>query len=145
MTEKTDTGKYEFNPGENQVLLNLAKGLHKLGILIFLTGLLFVIYLIVSYLDPAALMAVSDTRSLVFNAVDYGLWIIIALLVVYLSLMVIHLARPIRLIVETAGADMPNLMAFLGDLTRMTRICFCTLLAVCLLMAVSLSLLVLVF
>jgi hypothetical protein len=141
----SDKGTYEFDFEENQVLLILSRSLHKLGRLIFVAGLLFVIYLVVAYLDPESVVVVSDTRSMLLNAVDYGLWIVIALLVMYLSVMVIHLALPIRLIVETTGADMTNLMHFLRDLTRMIRICFSTLLVVCVLMAISLVLLIVVF
>ncbi|MDD5168965.1 MAG: hypothetical protein PHN75_09115 [Syntrophales bacterium] len=142
---RTDTGRYEFSTDENQILWTLSKGLHNLGLLILFAGVLFAIYLIVSYLDPAALMAVSEARSLILNAVDYGLWIIIALMVIYLSIMVMHLARPIRQIVETSGADMVNLMEFLTDLIRMVRICFSSLIVVCILMGISLLLLIVVF
>lgn len=144
--DNADQGKkYEFDSHQNQVLLTLSRNLHQLGCLIFAAALLFVVYLVVSYLDPASVVEVSETRGMLLNAVDYGLWIVIALLVMYLSVMVVHLARPIRRIVETTGADMTNLMHFLQDLTRMVRICFGTLLVVCALMAVSLALLVAVF
>ncbi len=137
-----NTGKYEFSPDENQVLWRLSKSLHNLGLLILVTGFLFACYLIVSYLDPASLMAVSETRGIMLDAVDYGLWIIIAVLVIYLSIMVMHLAKPIRLIIETSGADMANLVDFLTDLIRMARICFSTLLVVCVLMVVSLMIVI---
>jgi hypothetical protein len=145
MVDHIDNGKYEFSPGENQVLLTLSRGLHRLGFLIFIAGILFTSYLVVSYLDLEAIVEISDSRSMMLNAADYGLWIIIALLVIYLSVMVVHLARPIKLIVKTTGADMTNLMHFLRDLTRMVRICFCTLIVVCVLMAASLLLLIFVY
>jgi hypothetical protein len=77
--------------------------------------------------------------------VDYGLWIVIAILVIYLSITVIRLAGPIGQIVKTRGADITHLMSFVGDLTNMLRVSFSALIVVCLLLAVSLVLLVLVF
>jgi hypothetical protein len=145
MTEPVDPGKYEFNPSENRVLLTLSRDLHRLGLFILLTGVLFIIYLVVAYLDPAALMDLSEAKTAMMNAIDYGLWIIIALLVIYLSIMVVRLARPVRRIAETSGADMVNLMKFLMDLTRLVRICFNTLMVVCILMLGSFLLLIVVF
>ena len=145
MTDQNDNARYEFSAHDNQVLLTLSRGLYRLGRLVFVAGLLFVIYLIVAYLDPASVVQISETRSMVLNAVDYGLWVIIALLIIYLSVAVLHLAAPIRLIVETTGADITNLMHFLGDFSRLVRICFVTLAVVCVLMTISLFLLILVF
>ena len=119
--------------------------LRRLGITVLVAGLLFVLYLVVSFVDPVPLVAVSDARSTVLAAADYALWVLIALLVIYLSVMVIRLARPIRLIAETSGADLGHLMQFVGDLTGLARICFMGLVIICLLMAVSLVMLVLVF
>ena len=145
MSEKINCGKYEFSAGENKVLRTLFKDLHGLGLLMGVIGLLFTVYLLVAYFDPASLMPVSESRSMILNAVDYGLWIIIALLIVYVSASVMHLARPIRQIVETKGADMENLWHFLNDLTRMVAICFYALILVAILMMVSLLLLIFVF
>ena len=145
MSEKIDCEKYEFNAGENKVLWTLFKDLHRLGLLMGVIGMLFVVYLLVAYLDPQALIPVSESRSMILNAVDYGLWIVIAGLIIYVSVSVMHLARPIRKIVETSGADMVNLWHFLNDLTRMIAICFYALIVVAVLMTVSLLLLIFVF
>jgi uncharacterized protein involved in cysteine biosynthesis len=123
----------------------LSKNLRKLGVVILLAGLLFVAYLVVSFIDPAALKSVSDAKSAMLGVVDYGLWIIIAILVIYLSITIIRLAGPVGQIVKTSGADITHLMDFVQDLTRMLRISFVALIVVCLLLAVSLMLLVLVF
>lgn len=143
--EKIDCGKYEFSAGENKVLATLSKDLHLLGLLMGVVGMLFVIYLIVAYWDPQALLPVSESRSVILNAVDYGLWIIIAGLIIYVSFTVVHLARPIRKIVETSGADMINLWHFLNDLTRMVGVCYYALIVVAVLMIMSLLLLIFVF
>jgi len=145
MTDTRGTSKYEFSENEHLTLLALSKNLRKLGVVILAAGLLFVAYLVVSFIDPAALKSVSDAKSAMLGVVDYGLWIIIAILVIYLSITIIRLAGPVGQIVKTSGADITHLMDFVQDLTRMLRISFVALIVVCLLLAVSLMLLVLVF
>jgi hypothetical protein len=145
MTEIKDTIKYEFSESENLMLSALSKNLKKLGALVLVAGLLFVAYLVVSFIDPVPLMSISDTKSALFGAVDYGLWGIIAILVIYLSITLIRLAGPIGQIVKTSGADITHLMHFTRDLTRMVRVSLAALIVVCLLLAVSLVFLVLIF
>jgi hypothetical protein len=145
MADIQGTNKYEFNENENLALSALSKNLHQLGVVILMAGLLFVAYLVVSFIDPIALLSLSDTKSTMLGIVDYGIWIVIAILVIYLSITVIRLAGPIGQIVKTRGADMTHLMNFVGDLTSMLRVSFSALIVVCLLLAVSLVLLVLVF
>jgi hypothetical protein len=145
MTDTRGTSKYEFSENEHLTLSALSTNLRKLGVVILVAGLLFVVYLVVSFIDPAALKSVSDAKSAMLGVVDYGLWIIIAILVIYLSITIIRLAGPVGQIVKTSGADITHLMDFVQDLTRMLRISFVALIVVCLLQAVSLMLLVLVF
>ena len=145
MADIQGTNKYEFSENENLALAVLSKNLHQLGVVILVAGLLFVAYLVVSFIDPISLLSLSDTKSTMLGIVDYGIWIVIAILVIYLSITVIRLAGPIGQIVKTRGADMTHLMNFVGDLTSMLRVSFSALIVVCLLLAVSLLLLVLVF
>ena len=145
MTDTPTTCKYEFSEAENRTLSALSIHLRKLGVVILIAGLLFVAYLVISFVDPVALMSVSDTRSTMLGVVDYGLWIVIAILVIYLSVAIIRLAGPIGQIVKTSGADISHLMEFAYDLTGMLRISFAALIGVCFLLAISLILLVLVF
>jgi len=145
MADIQGTNKYEFSENENLALSVLSKNLHQLGVVILAAGLLFVAYLVVSFIDPISLLSLSDTKSTMLGIVDYGIWIVIAILVIYLSITVIRLAGPIGQIVKTRGADMTHLMNFVGDLTSMLRVSFSALIVVCLLLAVSLLLLVLVF
>jgi hypothetical protein len=145
MADIQGTNKYEFSENENLALSVLSKNLHQLGVVILVAGLLFVAYLVVSFIDPISLLSLSDTKSTMLGIVDYGIWIVIAILVIYLSITVIRLAGPIGQIVKTRGADMTHLMNFVGDLTSMLRVSFSALIVVCLLLAVSLLLLVLVF
>ena len=145
MADIQGTNKYEFSENENLALSVLSKNLHQLGVVILVAGLLFVAYLVVSFIDPISLLSLSDTKSTMLGIVDYGIWIVIAILVIYLSITVIRLAGPIGQIVKTRGADMTHLMNFVGDLTSMLRVSFSALIVVCLLLAVSLVLLVLVF
>jgi hypothetical protein len=140
-----ETVKYEFNKDENLILSTLSRDLRKLGIVVLIAGLLFVSYLIVSFLDPISLLNVSDTKSTILTTIDYGLWILIALLIIYLSIMVVHLAKPIRLMAETSGADITLLMDFLKDLTRMARLSFVALIVICVLLSASLMMLILIF
>jgi hypothetical protein len=142
MTENKDAACFEFGPDHNLSLLRLSRSLLRLGLAVLIAGLLFVAYLAVSFFDPASVVTVSDT---VLAVVDYALWGVMALLVICLSILVMRLAKPLRLITETAGADVSHLMRFIGDLTRLVTICFWGLSVICLLMAVSLVLLVLVF
>lgn len=145
MSDIKGTTKYEFSESESLMLSTLSGYLHKLGVVVLLAGLLLVAYLVVSFIDPISLMSISDTKNTILGAVDYGLWVVIAVLVIYLSIAVIHLARPIGQIVKTSGADITHLMHFARDLTRMVRISFVTLIAACVLLAVSLVFLVLIF
>ena len=145
MTDARGTSKYEFSENEHLTLSALSTNLRKLGVVILVAGLLFVVYLVVSFIDPAALKSVSDAKSAMLGVVDYGLWIIIAILIIYLSITIILLAGPVGQIVKTSGADITHLMDFVQDLTRMLRISFVALIVVCVLLAVSLILLVLVF
>ena len=145
MTITKETVKYEFSKDENLILSTLSKDLRKLGIAVLIAGLLFVSYLVVSFLDPISLLNVPDTKNTILTAIDYGLWILIALLIIYLSIMVVHLAKPIRLMAETTGADIVFLMDFLKDLTRMARLSFIALIVICVLLSASLMMLVLIF
>ena len=104
MSDMKETTKYEFSESENLMLSALSRNLKKLGVVVLVAGLLFVAYLIVSFIDPVPLMSISDTKSAV-GAVDYGLWVVIAVLVIYLSITVIRLAGPIGQIVKSSGAD----------------------------------------
>ncbi len=145
MTITRETVKYEFSKDENLILSTLSKDLRKLGIAVLIAGLLFVSYLVVSFLDPISLLNVPDTKNTILTAIDYGLWILIALLIIYLSIMVVHLAKPIRLMAETTGADITLLMDFLKDLTRMARLSFVALIVICVLLSASLIMLILIF
>jgi hypothetical protein len=145
MNISKETVKYEFSKDENLILLTLSRDLRKLGIAVLIAGLLFVSYLVVSFLDPISLLNVPDTKNTILTAIDYGLWILIALLIIYLSIMVVHLAKPIRLMTETTGADITLLMDFLKDLTRMARLSFVALIVICILLSASLMMLILIF
>ncbi|OPX98043.1 MAG: hypothetical protein A4E58_01049 [Syntrophorhabdus sp. PtaB.Bin006] len=145
MTNTKGTIKYEFSENENLILSALSGNLRRLGIVVLVAGLLFVAYLVVSFLDPVPLVSVSDARSAMLGTVDYGLWAVIAILVIYLSATVIRLAGPVGQIVKTRGADITHLMHFVQDLTRMIRVSFFALIAVCLLLALSLVFLILIF
>jgi hypothetical protein len=145
MSDVKGTTKYEFSESESLMLSALSGHLHRLGVVVLVAGLLLVAYLVVSFIDPVSLMSISDTKSAILGAVDYGLWVVIAVLVIYLSITVIHLAGPIGQIVKTSGADMNHLMHFIQDLTRMARVSFVALITVCLLLVISLVFLILIF
>ena len=91
MADMKETTKYEFCESENLMLSALSKNLKKLGVVVLVAGLLFVAYLIVSFIDPVPLMSISDTKHALFGAVDWGLWGVIAVLVIYLSITLIGL------------------------------------------------------
>ena len=145
MTDAQGSNKYEFSENENQLLSALSGNLHKLGVVILVAGILFIAYLVISFIDPTAIFSLSDTKSTMLGIVDYGLWIVIAILVIYLSVTIIRLAGPIGQIVKTSGADISHLMRFVQDLTNMLRISFVALVVICVLLVFSLALLILVF
>lgn len=145
MADTQGSSKYEFSENENQPLSALSGNLHKLGVVILVAGILFIAYLVISFIDPTAILSLSDTKSTMLGIVDYGLWIVIAMLVIYLSFTIIRLAGPIGQIVKTSGADINHLMHFVHDLTNMLRISFVALVVICVLLVFSLALLVLVF
>ena len=145
MDETTGVRKYEFSADENMTLNHLSGALMKLGVMVLMAGILFVAYLIVSFIDPPSLMAVSETGHSILSAADYAVWIAISLLVIYLSIMTIRLAGPIRLIANTAGKDISHLMEFIGSLITMARISFASLIVVCALILASLIMTILIF
>lgn len=145
MDETPDSRKYEFSQDENLILDHLSRGLMKLGAMVLTAGLLFVAYLVVSFIDPPSIMEVSEAGHSMLSAADYALWIAISLLIIYLSIMTILLARPIRLIANTAGMDISHLMEFVRSLITVTQISFGSLVVICALILVSLVLTILIF
>jgi hypothetical protein len=145
MTEDQKMKTYEFSEEENKQLSGLAEELAKVGKTILLAGILLIAYIILSFVDPQSLIQLSEAKHMVLSAVDYALWVFIALLVIYLSITVIRLSKPLRLIVSTKGADIHHLMHFVNDLCRMSHRSFVLLVIVCVLLFVSLFLMVLVF
>ena len=144
MTQPADKG-FEFGAKENQLLLRLSKDLTRLGVAILISGILFVIYLVVSYVDPAAVVEVSEARHTALTFLDYIVWGLIAVLIIYMSVTIIKLAVPIRMIVRTSGLDIEYLMSFVERLGILSRVSFVSLIIICCLMAVSLIMLILVF
>ncbi len=142
---EVDERGYEFNDAENEQLSMLSRQLGKLGKIILAAGVLLVAYIVLSFVDPQPIFLVGDTRHAVLSVVDYALWVVISLLVIYVSVAVIRLGRPIGLIVSTKGADIGHLMQFVEDLRRISRLSFVLLALVCVLLAVSLVLMLLVF
>ncbi|OPY00936.1 MAG: hypothetical protein A4E61_01821 [Syntrophorhabdus sp. PtaB.Bin184] len=140
----TDKG-FEFGSRENELLLGLSRDLTRLGISVLVAGVLFVLYLVVSFIDPSAVLQVSDARHTLLSVIDYAVWGLIALLVIYMSVTIIKLAVPVKMIATTAGLDIAHLMDFVKDLGRLSRVSFASLMVVCVLMVISLFMLVLVF
>lgn len=145
MDQRAEKDKYEFTPEENLALRDLSTGLMRLGVMVLIAGLLFVSYIILSFIDPPSLVTVSDALDTALAALDYAIWVFISLLVIFLSVMIIKLARPIRLIADTRGLDITHLMDFVGNLTFMSRVSFVSLIAVCALILASLIMMILVF
>ena len=145
MNETKGIRKYEFSADENLTLNELSRALLKLGVMVLMAGLLFVAYLIVSFLDPPSLMAVTEAGHSMLAAADYAIWIAISLLIIYLSIMTIRLSAPIRLIAGTAGKDISHLMEFVESLITVTRISFGSLIVICALIMASLLMAILIF
>jgi hypothetical protein len=145
MDESRVNTSYEFSRDENLLLSALARELMRLGAAVLVAGILLVLYIVVSFLDPVAIFQVSDARHMVLAAVDYALWVVISLLVIYLSATVIRLAGPIRMITRTKGMDLTYLMDFVSRLTHICRLSFGSLIAICVLLVASLVMMILVF
>lgn len=145
MADMKEIGCYEFSEGENALLSRVARDLLKLGKIILAAGVLLVAYIILSFVDPQPVLHISDARHLALSVSDYAVWVAISLLVIYLSVMIIRLSRPITLIVSTSGVDIRHVMEFMEELSRTSRLSFLLLSVICLLLAVSLLLMILVF
>ncbi len=145
MTQPSVDKGFEFGTKENELLLKLSKDLTRLGLAILIAGILLVLYLVVSYVDPAAVVQVSEARHTALSFLDYMVWGLIALLVIYMSITIIKLAIPIKLIATTSGLDIAYLMSFVENLGTLSRVSFISLMVICCLMVVSLIMLILVF
>ena len=141
-----DTGKgFEFGSEQNELLLGLSRDLTRLGIAILIAGVLLVLYLVVSFVDPVAVLQVSDARHMVLSVMDYAVWGLIAVLVIYMSVTIIKLAIPVKMIATTSGMDIQHLMDFVKNLGTLSRVSFASLIVICVLMIISLAMLILIF
>ena len=145
MTPPVADKGFEFGAKENELLLKLSKDLTRLGISILAAGILLVLYIVVSYLDPVAVVEVSEARHTALSFLDYVVWAFIALLVIYMSITIIKLAIPIKMIATTTGLDITYLMNFIETLGILSRVSFVSLMIICGLMMGSLVMLILVF
>jgi hypothetical protein len=145
MTEPAADKGFEFGVKENEQLLRLSKDLTRLGIATLAAGILFALYLVVSYIDPTAVVEVSEARHTVLSFLDYVVWGLISLLIIYMSVTIIRLAIPIKMIVATSGLDIVYLMSFMEKLDVLSKVSFVSLIFICVLMAISLIMLILVF
>jgi uncharacterized membrane protein YidH (DUF202 family) len=137
--------EYEFNEEENRLFLQLSRELHRCGIALLSAGIILVFYIIFSFFDPMPVLAISDKRHLLLSVVDYGLWVFISLLIIYVSITIIRLSIPIKMIATTSGLDISHLMDFMKNLTGISKISFVSLMIVCVFMIVSFVMLILVF
>ena len=136
---------YEFTTEQNQILSGVAADLARAGKAILAAGILTAVYIVLTFVDPRELMVVSESGHAFLVAADYVLWILIALVVIYVSITVIRLALPLKLIAATSGKDISHLMEFMQELGRICRVCRVCLIAVCVLIAASLVLAIVVF
>ena len=136
---------YEFTMEQNRILSVLAADIARAGKAMLAAGILTAVYIVFTFIDPRELVAVSESGHALLSAVDYILWVLIALLVVYVSFTVIRLAVPLKLIATTSGKDISHLMEFMKELGRICRLCFACLIVICVLIAASLGLAVVVF
>lgn len=136
---------YEFTTEQNQILSGVAADLARAGQAILAAGILTAIYIVLTFVDPRELVVVSESGHAFLVAADYVLWVLIALVVIYVSIMVIRLAMPLKLIATTSGKDISHLMEFMQELGRICRVCRVCLIVVCVLIAASLVLAIVVF
>ena len=136
---------YEFTVDQNHVLSEVAADLARAGKAILAAGILTGIYIVLTFVDPRELVVVSESGHAFLSAIDYILWILIALLVICVSITVIRLAVPLNLIATTSGKDITHLMEFMKELGRICRLCTTCLIVICVLLAASLGLAIVVF
>ncbi len=136
---------YEFTAEQNRILSRVAAELARAGKAILAAGILTAIYILLTFFDPRELILVSESGHAMLAAADYILWVFIALLVIYISITVIRLAVPLKLIATTSGKDISHLMEFMQELGRISRVCFSCLIVVCVLLAASIGLAIVVF
>jgi len=136
---------YEFTDEQNRLVSEAAGGLARAGKSMLSAGILTAVYVVLTFVDPRELVVVSDSGHAFLAAMDYMLWVVIALLVIYISISVIRLAVPLRLIATTSGKDISHLMEFIKELGRICRLCSTCLIVVCVLLAASIGLAIVVF
>jgi hypothetical protein len=136
---------YEFTAEQNRILSGVATDVGRAGKAILAAGVLTAIYIVLTFLDPQELVAVSETGRAFLSAVDSILWIIIAIIVIYVSITVLRMAIPLKLIATTSGKDISHVMEFVQELGRVCRVCFKCVIAICVLLGASLSLAIAVF
>lgn len=136
---------YEFTTEQNQILSGVAADLARAGKAILVAGILTAVYIVLTFVDPRELVVVSESGHAFLVAADYVLWVLIALLVIYVSITVIRLAMPLKLIAITSGKDISHLMEFMQELGRICRVCSVCLTVICVLLAASLGLAIVVF
>jgi len=136
---------YEFTAEQNQTLSDVAGDLARAGKSILAAGILTAIYIVLTFVDPRELVTVNESGHAFLSAVDYILWMLIALLVIGLSFAVIRLAVPLKLIATTSGKDISHLMEFMEELGRICRLCSTCLIVICVLLAASIGLAIVVF
>ena len=136
---------YEFTAEQNNILSDLAEDLARAGKSILAAGILTAIYIVLTFVDPRELVTVNESGHVFLSAVDYILWMLIALLVICVSFTVIRLAVPLKLIATTSGKDISHLMEFMKELGRICRLCFTCLIVICVLLAASIGLAIVVF
>ena len=136
---------YEFTVEQNRILSSVATDLARAGKAILAAGVLTAVYIILTFFDPRELITVSESGQAFLAAADYMLWVLIALLVIGVSFAVIRLAAPLKLIATTSGKDVSHLMEFMKELGRICRLCSTCLIVICVLLAASLGLAIVVF
>jgi len=136
---------YEFTPEQNRTLSGVALDLARAGKAVLAAGILTAIYIVLTFADPRELVIVSENGRIFLTVADYILWVLIALLVIYISITVMRLAAPLKLIATTSGKDITHLMEFMRELGRIGRVCFTCLIVICILLAASLGLAIVVF
>ncbi len=136
---------YEFTAEQNRTLADVAADLSRAGKAILSAGILTAVYVVLTFVDPRELMVVNESGRAFLTTADYMLWVLIALLVIYVSITVIRLAVPLKLIATTSGKDISHLMEFMKELGRICRICSTCLIVACVLLAASIGLAIVVF
>jgi hypothetical protein len=107
--------QYEFSESENQILIQLVKKMKKASVAIILGGFIFALYNAKIWFSFSPTSDMPDSH-VVIHHLDYFLWVIIGIGIAGMGYLVLKATKGFKLVVDTKGEDIDNLMHSLKGL-----------------------------